>query len=306
MIERIEEELYSWWENVLEHSPSIIIGLFFLILLTFLGWIFKRFFLKRFASRFSDGLLTRFIGNIIFTIFVIFGTIVFLNQIGLAKAATGMMAGAGVTAIVLGFAFRDLGENLLSGIMMAFSRPFNVGDVIEIEGFVGTVQFLNLRNTHIRTFNGRDIYVPNSTMIKNPLINYTKDGLLRHDFIVGIDYNEPIQEVMETILNTLEKQAHIVQSEALKPFVAIDQFATSTINLKIHFWINSKDYVGSTVLLKTEVMRNILNAIIEKGYGMPADILELKIFQENQPIPISVRQHLNAQDRPSSGRGNQK
>jgi len=65
--------------------------------------------------------------------------------------------------------------------------------------------------------------------------------------------------------------------------------ATSTINLKIHFWINSKDFIGSTVVLKSEVMRKVMVALIEKDFGMPADILELKIYQDGQPIPISLK-----------------
>jgi len=207
----------------------------------------------------------------------------------LGKAVSGMLAGAGLTAVILGFAFKDIGENLLAGVMMAFSRPFNIGDVIEINSFVGTVKFLNLRNTHIRTFNGRDIYIPNSNMVKNPLINYTQDGLLRHDFIVGLDYGEAIPEVIRVIDQALMDITEIVHAKELKPFVTIQEFATSTINLKIHFWINSKDYIGSTVVLKSEVMRQVISALIQKDFGMPADILELKIYQEGQPIPIMLK-----------------
>jgi small conductance mechanosensitive channel len=66
----------------------------------------------------------------------------FLNKIGLGDAVAGLLAGAGVTAIIVGFAFKDIGENLLAGIMLAFNRPFNIGNVVEIDGFVGTVKAL--------------------------------------------------------------------------------------------------------------------------------------------------------------------
>tara|TARA_B110000046_G_scaffold47958_1_gene53064 strand:+ start:43216 stop:43455 length:240 start_codon:yes stop_codon:yes gene_type:complete len=68
------------------------------------------------------------------------------------------LAGAGVTAILLGFAFKDIGENLLAGIMLAFNRPFTIGNVIELDGFLVTGKALQLRSTHLRTFDGRDIY----------------------------------------------------------------------------------------------------------------------------------------------------
>lgn len=291
MQNRLQSEFQEYWENLLEMSPSLIIAALLLILFIALGKFVKTLFINRFSKRLKDQLLTNFIGNAIFWIFTILGLSFFLNEIGLGKAAAGMLAGAGLTAVILGFAFKDIGENLLSGVMMAFSRPFNIGDVIEVNGFVGTVKFLNLRNTHLRTFNGRDIYIPNSDMIKNVLINYTQDGLLRHDFIVGLDYGEELPKVFEVIEQTLQSIDKIIHREGLTPFVTIHEFATSTVNLKVHFWINSKDYIGSTVKLKSEVMRKVINALTNENFGMPADIVELKIYQEGQPIPISLKKN---------------
>lgn len=289
MLERIQSEFAEWWESILEISPSIIFGTALLVLFIIIGKFAQNVFIKRFGARTDDKLLTNFLGRILFWVFVIIGITIFLNKIGLGGAVSGLLAGAGVTAIVLGFAFKDIGENLLAGIMLAFNRPFNIGNVIEIDGFVGTVKNLQLRSTHLRTFNGRDIYIPNSSLIKNPLINYTQDGLLRHDFIVGLDYGESIKAVMEVINHTLNNVKEIVHAEGLTPFVTISEFATSTINLKIHFWIKFKIFLGSTTVLKSEVMRQVIAALIQKDFGMPADILELKIYQEGRPIPIAIK-----------------
>jgi len=289
MLNRLQTQFQNYWENVLDRSPSIIIGIALLLLFVFLGRLARKIFKSRFAKKATDKLLINFLGNLVFWVFTTIGLVFLLNAIGLGKAAAGMLAGAGLTAVILGFAFKDIGENLLSGVMMAFSRPFNIGDVIEIDTFVGTVKFLNLRNTHLRTFNGRDIYIPNSNMIKNPLINYTQDGLLQHDFIVGLDYGEAIPEVVRVINETMLSIDKIVHADDLKPFVTVHEFATSTINLKVHFWINSKDYIGSTVVLKSEVMRKVISALVENDFGMPADILELKIYQEGRPIPITLK-----------------
>ena len=94
---------------------------------------------------------------------------------------------------------------------------------------------------------------------------------------------------MAVINDTLNSVKEIVHAEGLAPFVTISEFATSTINLKIHFWINSKDFLGSTTVLKSEVMRQVIAALIAKDFGMPADILELKIYQEGRPIPVMVK-----------------
>ncbi len=116
--------------------------------------------------------------------------------------------------------------------------------------------------------------------------------MLRHDFIVGLDYGESIKEVMDEIDYTLTNVDEILHAKELEPFVTIAEFATITINLKIHFWINSKDFVGSTLVLKSKVMRKVVVALIAKGVEMPADILELKIYQEGKPIPIFLKKEL--------------
>lgn len=289
MIDQLSQQFSQYWESLSLQLPSILIGLVLFLVFFFIGKIIKRVFINRFSKRISDQLLSNFMGNLILWVFILIGLSFFLNQIGLGKVITGVLAGAGVTAIIIGFAFRDIGENLLSGIMMAFSRPFNIGDVIEVNNFTGTVKALHMRNTHLRTFNGRDIYIPNANMIKSPLINYTQDGLLRHDFTIGIDYNEAIPDVINVINDAFLEIKGIVQSKELKPFVTISEFASSTINLKTHFWINSKDFIGSSVVLRSEVMRIVITKLMEQKFDMPADILELKLYQEDKAIPIRVK-----------------
>ncbi|HAZ24509.1 MAG TPA: mechanosensitive ion channel protein MscS, partial [Algoriphagus sp.] len=100
---------------------------------------------------------------------------------------SGLLAGAGITAFVIGFALKDIGENFLAGILLAFKRPFKVGDTVDINGIRGVVLNLNLRDTQIKTPDGKDVFIPNATIIKNPLVNFTIDGFLRYDFIVGLD-----------------------------------------------------------------------------------------------------------------------
>ncbi len=220
---------------------------------------------------------------------LVIGVVIFLNQVGLGKAAGGLLAGAGVSAIVIGFAFKDIGENFLAGFFLAFSRPFSIGDVVEVEGIKGKVKSLSFRNTHIRTFDGRDIFVPNAILIKHPLVNFTRDGLLRYDFTIGLDYGDDIPKAVSLIKQTLEKETKIEHGEALKPFILLEEFSTSTINLRIFFWVNSFNYQHEMAVLRTEIMNNILVSLAKNGFSMPADIVELKIYQEGQPIPLKMQ-----------------
>lgn len=133
---------------------------------------------------------------------IIAGILLAFQTIGLSGIAGGLLAGAGVSAIVIGFAFKDIAQNFLAGLILAFNRPFNVNDTVQINEIMGKVVGLDLRTTHILTFDSKDVYIPNGTIITSPITNYTRNGLIRMDFIVGIDYNDDITQAIRLIEET--------------------------------------------------------------------------------------------------------
>ncbi|TRX60524.1 mechanosensitive ion channel family protein [Fulvivirga sp. M361] len=288
MLNDLNEAFVQFWESVIAQTPSITIGVLLLVTFIFLGSLLRSVTKRRLLKNISDQLLINFIGRIVFLIMLVIGIVVFLNQVGLGKTAGGLLAGAGVSALILGFAFKDIGENFLAGFFLAFSRPFGIGDVVEVEGLKGVVKALSFRNTHIRTFDGKDIFIPNSMLIKNPLINYTRDGLLRHDFVVGIDYGDDVTQAGAVIMEALEEEQRIEHKGELSPFIQLDEFSTSTINIRIFYWVNSYDFTGSIALLKTAVMNNVVTKLIKNNFSLPADIVEFKMYQEGQPIPLTL------------------
>ncbi len=289
MNDKVINSFEAYWQNVMNSLPQITVGTTLLIIFILLAIFIRKMVVRRLKKKMADLLLLNFIGRVVFLFFVIVGVIVFLNQVGLGKAASGLLAGAGVSALILGFAFKDIGENFLAGFFLAFGRPFSIGDIIEVDGLTGTVKAMSFRNSHIRTFDGRDIFIPNAIMIKNPLTNYTRDGLMRHDFELGIDYGENVANASEIIMSTLKKLDNIVQEgQDITPFVIINSFGASTINLKVFFWINTYDFLGSVTVLKSTVMQTVINKLLQSNVSMPADIIEFKLYDHEKSIPIDV------------------
>jgi small-conductance mechanosensitive channel len=91
---------------------------------------------------------------------------------------------------IIGFTFKDIGENFLSGILMAFKSPFRIGDLVQTGDITGYVTSLSLRETTLKSLDGKDVFIPNSTILKEPLSNFTIDGFLRYEFVIGVDYQE--------------------------------------------------------------------------------------------------------------------
>ncbi len=139
----MEKELVQlsdeYWIGFLRILPRLILALVILLIAIIVGRKFSGLVKKRITKRLNDLLLANFIGRITNWGITLLGIIASMEIIGLANFAGGLIAGAGVSAIIIGFAFKDIGENFLSGLILAFNRPFNIGDVIETEDITGSI-----------------------------------------------------------------------------------------------------------------------------------------------------------------------
>lgn len=275
------------WRGFLDVLPEILIGLVVLIL----GFIISRWlsliFQRRLTKRMQDPLLSGFIAKILRFILALLGILLAFHIMGLSGIAGGLLAGAGVGALIIGLAFQEIGANFLAGIILAFNRPFNIGDTIEIGGTMGRVLMLNLRNTHIKTFDGKDVYIPNNKIVKDEVINYTRDGLLRQNFALGIDYHSDIGSATRVIMQTLQDNERVLQSSGQEPLVLVKEFAASTINLEIFFWMETFDYKRSVLEERSIIMTAVLTNLIEAGIEMPSDIIELKHYK-GKGFPVKM------------------
>ena len=113
---------------------------------------------SRLATRLDDPLLSNFLGRVSGILIKLIGLMIFLKIIGLGGSVAAFLGAASIGTFVIGFALKDIGEHFLAGIVLAFNRPFRIGDTIEVSGNIGKVSDISLRNTHIKSFDGKDIY----------------------------------------------------------------------------------------------------------------------------------------------------
>jgi small-conductance mechanosensitive channel len=287
----LHQKLLSYWEILIESIPritlSIIITTVFILIAIGLAKIFR----KRMMQKAENKLVVDYVVRLVKFLLILAGIILGLNTLGLTGIAGGLLAGAGVGAVVLGFAFKEIGENFLAGVILVFDRPFNLGDTVTIKGNMGKITALNFRTTQMKTFDGRDVYIPNILVITNEVYNHTQDGFLRLDFLIGIDYDDDISQAIKGITSIVNSNAEVLQNE--KTLVLIDEFAASTVNLKVMFWVNTLDYKVSALETKTEIMRTVKNYLLENKFGLPANIQEIKMYKP-EPIPIIIKKESDA------------
>lgn len=277
-INDVLKNLQSYYDGFVKLIPQLVLAFIVFSVLLFIANRTRSVVNTRLTKRMDDPLLARFLATVIKTTIVLVALLLVLRIVGLGGLATGLLSGAGVGAFVIGFAFKDIGENFLAGILMAFDRPFNVGDTVELDGQTGKVIALNLRNTQIKSFDGKDIFIPNANIVKNPVVNYTIDGFLRYDFNIGLDYGSDVSEACKIILDTLQTIPGILQDQK-KPSVSLGSLDSSTFTLTAYYWLDTYDPNVSSGDIKTIAVDKVLTNLEKSGFYMPGDIIEMKPYK---------------------------
>lgn len=290
-VETLTNSVESYYNEFLELLPRIALGILVVVVGILIAQVITNIYKKRILKKAEDPLMARFLAQAIKFSLSIIAILLALRVAGLSGIATGILTAAGGAAIILGFAFQDIGKNFLAGIILAFNRPFNVNDTIVVDNHFGKVKALNFRYTHIKTFDGRDIYIPNSDVLTKPVENFTADGFYRNDFVVGIGYEDDIEAAKSAIFEILDNNPEIVHDDdSHENFVIEDELAASTVNLKVFFWVKTMDYRKSSRVLRGKIIKEVKEMLEEKGFNLPADITELKLYGNEEDIPLRVRQ----------------
>ncbi|MGO3181960.1 MAG: mechanosensitive ion channel family protein [Aequorivita sp.] len=285
----IQKSLDNYYHEFLKVLPRIALAILIIILGVLIAQFITNLYQRRFQQKSEDPLMAKFLAQAIKIILVIIAIMIALRVAGLDGIATGLLTAVGGGAIILGFAFQDIGKNFLAGVILAFNRPFSINDTIKIDNIFGKVKALSFRYSHIKTFDGRDIYIPNSDVLTKPVENYTADGFYRVDFTVGVGYEDNISNAKKVIQGILDNNTEIVRDEEHENFVIEDELAASTVNLKVFFWVDTKDYRRASRVLRGIVIREVKEELFNKGFNLPADIKELKIYGTEDAIPIKFR-----------------
>lgn len=288
------ENVSEFYNDVIQYFQANYINLGFILLFVIAGFVLANFISRRIKSRFirksPNPITATFISQIssfIIKSFIVFTT---LYLLGLDSFTNKILAGAGLLTFVIGFALKDIGENFLAGIILAFKSPFRVDDLIAINGIEGFVKDINIRETLIKTPDGKDIFLPNAIILKNPLFNYTIDGFLRYEFVVGIAYENNPTEAIKLIIETVDNVEGVLKGDK-KPAVMINELETNTINIKVMFWIDTFKSTRRSVHhnIRSKVINDVVNKLLINGFSLPASIMEMKNYDDSTPLDIKVK-----------------
>ena len=253
--------------NFVAGFMAFLPGLFAAIIIIIVAYILSRGIRAVFRkalqkAEFEDVLIGLLVDTVLHYIIVILGFLMALSQLGVN--VTAALAGVGVAGIAIGFAAQDSVANVISGILIFWDKPFEVGDWIETEGQYGKVTNITLRTTRIRTPTNTYIVVPNKRIIDEVLENYSKHGEVRVDAVIGIAYKEDIGKAKDVLLKAAKSLDGTLDSPS--PDVVVDELAGSSVNLKTRVWIKKPEKLKGMYFKLNETMKIALD---EAGIEIP-------------------------------------
>ncbi len=273
--------------DVIRSLPFLLVALLILALSAGAGWLTARsardFLSSRVRAKLLRSVLAGGMGVIVFLV----GTYIVLRVSGLTQLALTIVGGTGLVGLAVGIAFRDITENFLASIFLSFQQPFANGDLVEIVGVTGYVQQLNVRTTVLMTLDGNLVQIPNAAVYKTTIWNFTANPNRREDFIVGIGYDDAIDEAQEIALKVLIDHPAVLNEP--EPWVLADDLGKATVNLKVYFWINGHEH--GRLKVRSSVIRLVKRAFQQHGISMPDEAREV-VFPNGVPVTLLASKQL--------------
>lgn len=212
-------------------------------------------------AKFEPGLKDSITRITVYALWLI-GILVAMRVIGISTTSLTVVFGA--VGIGLGFGLQNIFNNFVSGIILLFERPIQVGDVIEINGIWGMVKEINVRSTHVKTYDNADLIIPNSDFVSQQLTNWSfRDARVRRSVTVGVAYGSDVGLVRETLSEIAYKHSRVLRRP--HPEVLFTDFGDSALIFKLRFWTHV-DYVFSA---ETDIRFDIDKRFRELGITIP-------------------------------------
>ncbi|ANF80778.1 transporter [Acinetobacter sp. NCu2D-2] len=268
----IDKFVDGFWERV----PYICIALVVFTIFYFLSKLFKFFVRKAIGERSYSKQNLVLVLNRVGTSAILFIGFLIAMVVAIPGFTPGqLMSALGIGSVAIGFAFKDIFQNLLSGVLILLGEPFKIGDDIVVSGFEGTVEDIQIRATFLRSPEGKRIVIPNATVYTSAVTVVTAYTRRRCQFVVGIGYEDDIQKAKNIIMAILDKDQSILSQPAFS--VNVSQLADFSINLTVTWWVDTQETTTGNSI--SAVQEYVIEAFAEHSISIPYPVQEVKVYR---------------------------
>lgn len=233
-------------------APLLVVALLIFLAALWLGrFVAERIHLRRLHQR--NPYIDSLVGRVLQWLIVFGGLLMALDLLGATTLVGAALGSAGVVGLVMGFAFKDIAENYVAGILLSLRKPFAPGDHLLIENREGKVVALTSRATVLMTLDGNQLTLPNAMVFKSVMLNYTQNPLRRFDFTVVLGIDESIRQSQEVALNAIAGVGGVLGDPA--PSWQIEEYAADKLVLRLYGWVDQRK--NDLIKVRTESIRAV-------------------------------------------------
>jgi len=250
----------------LQRLPYIVLAVIVFVIFFFIAKVVRatvRSLAKRNRNHYNLGLV---MGRLSYGVIIFVGLLIAL-VIAIPGFTPGQLISIlGLSSVAVGFAFRDILQNFLAGILLLLAEPFRIGDQIVIGNFEGTVEDIQTRATYIKTYDGRRVVIPNSNLFTNSVTVNTAHDKRRLEYDIGIGYGDDIAGAKQLLMSIVSGMPDVLKEPA--PETLVVRLADSSVNIRLRWWINPP---RQTDVLKSQdaVLEEIANQMAAAGFDLP-------------------------------------
>ncbi len=246
--------------------PNIVLALIVFSIFFFIARTLKRLVRRLTRDRRQAHNLGLVLGRLAQGAMILVGLFIALSIVIPSLKASDLVQLLGISGVAIGFAFRDILQNFLAGILILLTEPFQIDDQIVFKNFEGTVEQIQTRATTIRTYDGRRIVIPNSELFTNSVIVNTAFENRRLEYDIGIGYSDDIDTARRLILEAMNETDGVLASPAADAIVV--ELAGSSVNIRARWWVQPPRR-ADVLDLQDRVLTNIKNKLLANGIDLP-------------------------------------
>ncbi len=275
----IQEGLIVWFANLLLFLPRLIAAMVLFVITIYLAGLIGRIVQRIMKKRRVDSGIALLIFYTIRLSIIIVGGIWALKQVDFD--VTAFLAGLGILGFTVGFALQDISKNLIAGLLLLIQKPFELGEMIRIDDYIGTVKSIDLRATELITNDGHNVLLPNATVFTMPIINYSRQAEWRINLPIGVAYDSDLGKVERITIQAIQVLPDVINTPAASLY--FHTFNDSSIDFTLQYWIDAR-------ITNPFTATHAVIIAIQKAYQREGIEIPYPIQTEIQQItPPSVR-----------------
>lgn len=260
-------------EIALTYGPKLITAIVVLVVGLWVIKIISRIVTKGMGKAGIDPALSSFLTSLIGMLLKAMLIITILGMLGIEM--TSFIAILGAAGLAVGLALSGTLQNFAGGAMILIFKPFKLGDVIDAQGYIGSVSEIQIFNTILKTPDNKTIIIPNGGLSTSSLTNYSTEEKRRVDWTIGVGYGDDLDKTRAVIKKLCDADTRILQDPEV--VIAVSELADSSVNFAVRAWVQSADYWN----VFFEMNENVYKTFDKEGLNIPFPQMDVHVTKNN-------------------------